>query len=92
MDVKLKVVSGSNAGREIKIPIPRFLIGRGEDCHLRPKSDLISRQHCAILIEANKVSIQDLSKNGTFVNEERVNGQRELKPGDKVRIGIDEKK
>ena len=87
MDVKLKVLGGSNAGREIKIPISKFLIGRGEDCHLRPKSDLISRQHCAILIEDGKVFVQDLSKNGTFVNEERIDGRRELKTGDKLRIG-----
>ncbi len=87
MDVKLKVLSGSNAGREIKIPVPKFIIGRGDDCHLRPKSDLISRQHCAIIIEETKVSVLDMSKNGTFVNDERISGQREVMPGDKVRIG-----
>jgi len=76
-----------NAGREIKIPGSKFIIGRGEGCHLRPKSDLISRQHCTIVIGDQKVTVVDGSKNGTFVNEERVDGQREVQPGDKLRLG-----
>ena len=87
MEVKLKVLGGSNAGREIKIPGNTFIIGRGEGCHLRPKSDLISRQHCTIVIEEQTVIVVDGSKNGTFVNEQRVEGRREVQPGDKLRLG-----
>ena len=87
MEVKLKVLGGSNAGREIKIPGNTFIIGRGEGCHLRPKSDLISRQHCTILIQGQTVTVVDDSKNGTFVNEEKVDGRREVQPGDKLRLG-----
>ena len=88
MQVKLKVLLGSSAGKEIPVPVSRFLIGRGDDCHMRPKSDAISRNHCAILISGDSVILRDLnSRNGTFVNDERIQGDRELKAGDKIRIG-----
>jgi predicted component of type VI protein secretion system len=88
MDMKLKVTSGKNAGKEIPIRGRKFLIGRAEDCNLRPGSELISRHHCAILIEEGYAGVRDFgSKNGTFVNDERIVGERELKPGDRLTIG-----
>ena len=69
MQVVLRVVGGKNDGREITIAVPRFIIGRGETAHLRPASDLVSREHCEILFGDGKVVINDLtSRNGTFVN------------------------
>ena len=88
MDMKLKVIDGKNAGQEIPVSGPRFLIGRAEDCHLRPGSELISRHHCAILVEEGYIAIRDFgSKNGTYVNDERIVGERELKAGDQLTIG-----
>lgn len=88
MDLKLKVSVGKNAGQELRIPGPRFLIGRGEDCQLRPKSDLISRHHCVLMIEESGVSLRDLgSRNGTFVNDEQLFGETELKTGDRIKFG-----
>jgi len=43
MDLKLKVLEGKNAGQEVPVTGKKFFIGRAEDCHLRPGSDLISR-------------------------------------------------
>lgn len=88
MRVKLKVLVGSSVGKEIPVPVSRFLIGRGDDCHMRPKSDAISRNHCAILVKEDCVVIRDLnSRNGTYVNGERIQGDCELKAGDKIGIG-----
>jgi len=88
MDVRLKVLAGANSGQEVKLPAPKFFIGRAEDCHLRPKSDLISRHHCVVLVEDALVAVRDLgSRNGTFVNDEPVAGERELRAGDKLRVG-----
>ena len=36
MDLKLRVLEGKNAGQEIAVPSKKFLVGRAEDCHLRP--------------------------------------------------------
>ncbi len=88
MQVKLKVLQGSNAGREVKIPTSEFIIGRKEGCHLRPRSDLISRKHCVIKIDESVVKVCDLkSRNGTYVNGERVEGERILKLGDRLKVG-----
>jgi pSer/pThr/pTyr-binding forkhead associated (FHA) protein len=88
MEVRLKVLAGKVRGQELMVPGPKFFIGRAEDCQLRPRSDLISRHHCALLIEENFVAVRDFgSKNGTHVNGERVLGERELKSGDKLTIG-----
>jgi pSer/pThr/pTyr-binding forkhead associated (FHA) protein len=88
MKVKLKVVSGSHAGKEIKVSLAKFFIGRGEDCHLRPQSDLISRHHSAIIIEEGHAIIRDLkSRNGTVVNGEKITGDVTLKQGDIVKVG-----
>ena len=88
MDCSLKVMSGKYAGQLIKIPGASFLIGRSEECQLRPHSDLISRQHCQITIEGDKVTAADKgSRNGTFVNGERIAAPVQLKHGDKLGVG-----
>lgn len=88
MKLKLKVLKGSGAGKEVKIPTPKCLIGRGDDCHMRPKSDAISRRHCVIFVKSGKVFIRDLkSSNGTFVNSKRVQKDLALKSGDKLQVG-----
>lgn len=88
MRVKLKVLKGASEGKEIAIPVSKFFIGRGEDCHLRPKSDAISRHHCALLITDSQIAIRDFgSKNGTFVNGEAVDSVCLLNAGDTIEVG-----
>ena len=88
MEVQLVVAGGSKAGQMIPIQGPKFLIGRADDCHLKPRSELISRYHCAIISEDSYVAIRDLgSKNGVYLNGERVALENELKNGDKLSIG-----
>jgi pSer/pThr/pTyr-binding forkhead associated (FHA) protein len=88
MEVKLIVVGGKRAGLEIPVPGPKFFVGRADDCQLRPQSDLVSRHHCAILLEDGFVLVRDFgSRNGTLVNGEAVVGEQELKAGDRLKIG-----
>lgn len=88
MKIKLKVLKGSGAGKEVRLPTPKCLIGRGEDCHMRPKSEAVSRRHCVIITQKGEVLIRDLeSKNGTFVNGKSIKADRVLKTGDKVQVG-----
>lgn len=73
---------------EIPLPIPVFVIGRDPKCQLRPGSDLISKQHAAILQRPNGVFVRDLkSTNGTFINNDRIQGDVEVKDGDQLRVG-----
>ncbi len=88
MDLKLKVLEGKNVGQEIPVSGKKFFIGRAEDCHLRPGSDLISRHHCVLLIEDGYLGVRDFgSKNGTYVNDERIVAECELKGGDRLSVG-----
>lgn len=90
MQVILKVLSGTHEGKEIKVKDEKFLIGRSESCQLRPKSDSISRKHCAIVQKDGMVLAIDLkSRNGTFVNEKQLSTEKAkiLKSGDKLRCG-----
>ena len=88
MQVLLKIIGGKHEGREIKISVPEFIIGRGEGAHLRPASDMISRKHCSIKVADGKVIVSDMgSRNGSFVNGEKLEKPHEAKSGDKIRVG-----
>jgi pSer/pThr/pTyr-binding forkhead associated (FHA) protein len=88
MKVTLFVTQGNAQGKSIPINIPIFVIGRDPKCHLRPASSMISKRHCALQSKDGKVFIQDFeSTNGTFVNEEKVTGERELKNKDMLKVG-----
>jgi pSer/pThr/pTyr-binding forkhead associated (FHA) protein len=89
MEVKLVVIGGKNHGREIPITQEEFLIGRAEGCHLRPASDRVSRKHCAIRKHEGRITVIDLnSTNHTFVNDEQITAERELKNGDRLKVGM----
>jgi predicted component of type VI protein secretion system len=88
MELTIKLLTGKSSGKEVKIPVNKFLIGRADDCHLRPHSDMVSRHHCVLLTEEGFCAVRDFgSRNGTFVNEEQIVGQRELHNGDRVKVG-----
>lgn len=88
MELKLKILEGANAGQEVAVKAPKFFIGRAEDCQLRPHSDLISRHHCVITFDGTSAVIRDFgSKNGTYVNGERVIGEQSLAAGDRIQVG-----
>lgn len=91
MQVHLKVVGGKNDGKEIPLKEGVFLIGRSEGCHLRPRSDLISRKHCRIKVTPDgEVNIKDLkSRNGVVLNGKKIKTMtsEKLKLGDRLQIG-----
>jgi predicted component of type VI protein secretion system len=65
----------------------RIAIGRHESNDIQLHSRNVSNHHAEILNEAGGVHLHDLrSTNGTFLNDEKVR-QRELRSGDKIRIG-----
>jgi pSer/pThr/pTyr-binding forkhead associated (FHA) protein len=89
MELKLVVVGGKHAGMEIPIASPKFLIGRGDNCHLHAQSKSVSRKHCMILVLDGTVAIEDVgSTNGTIINGEKISQRRELKDGDRITIGV----
>jgi pSer/pThr/pTyr-binding forkhead associated (FHA) protein len=89
MDVRLKVVHGKPRGHFLQFGPGEFVFGRGPECHIRPNSELISRQHCILRVRSDGgVSIRDLgSANGTLVNGSLVIGERPLQDGDTLQLG-----
>jgi predicted component of type VI protein secretion system len=88
LQAKLKVVGGRHHGKVIPLATRKFLIGREQDCHLRPNSELVSRHHCALWVDDFSVRVRDLgSTNGTYVNNQRVRGELMLGSGDHLRVG-----
>ena len=84
----LKVVGGTQDGKLIPLQTSKFLIGREQDCHLRPGSESVSRHHCAISVDDYTVRVRDLgSSNGTWINGKRIIGVQESQPGDRLRVG-----
>jgi pSer/pThr/pTyr-binding forkhead associated (FHA) protein len=88
MKVRLKVLSGKSAGKEISLNAGEFLIGRGDGCHLRPKTDAISRKHCRLFVADDEVRVSDMqSRNGTYVNGQKIEAEVAVKHGDKISVG-----
>jgi pSer/pThr/pTyr-binding forkhead associated (FHA) protein len=88
MKLSLVVSQGVNAGKVIRISVADFLIGRDPECHLRPASPAVSKQHSGIATRDGKVFVRDCgSTNGTFVNGEQIAGEREVKNGDALKVG-----
>ena len=86
----LKVVGGGHDGKLIAVNADKFLIGRSEECQLRPKSESISRRHAAIVRKDGRILLIDLkSRNGTHVNEQKLDPSKAkvLKNGDVIRVG-----
>jgi pSer/pThr/pTyr-binding forkhead associated (FHA) protein len=79
---------GKWEGKVIPINVAQFLVGRDPECQLRPASPVISKRHCAISTRGKKVFVRDFeSTNGTFVNSEKVVGEREVLNEDRLNIG-----
>lgn len=88
MEAKLVVATGKSAGRAIVLKRPRLLIGRSEECDVRPLSEEVSRRHCQVLKETDHVAVEDLgSRNGTFVNGKKIEAKTILHDGDRLRVG-----
>jgi len=79
-------ISGT-APYEVELDRKENTIGRSPDCDIVLDDDGVSREHARFLVSGGRVVVEDLeSRNGTFVNEERVE-KRALKSGDRVRLG-----
>lgn len=74
-------------GREYTIGATAVVLGREAGCDIVVPSKDVSRRHAEILASPRGYVLVDSSTNGTFVNGERVEGQRILARADVIRIG-----
>lgn len=84
----LSVIQGPDRGRSFRLPgnEPQ-LIGRSSEA-LPIHDDTVSRRHAELTPDGGLWFIRDLSsQNGTYVNGSRIEGRRQLHPGDQIRAG-----
>lgn len=67
------------------------VFGRGDTAEIRLNDPFASSRHARIYEQGKILVVEDLgSTNGTYLNEELLDGPRPLHPGDRVRIGDSE--
>jgi len=72
MQAKLVVIEPQAHHEEYVITLPTT-IGRGRDASLQLTHALISRQHCELFADHDRIMVRDLgSLNGTFVGGQRI--------------------
>jgi pSer/pThr/pTyr-binding forkhead associated (FHA) protein len=83
---RLRQMTISGTTRDIwHLTRPELVLGREEGDVTFPDDEFMSRRHAAVKKVGPKAKLEDLnSSNGTFV---RIKGDRELKPGDVLRVG-----
>jgi len=74
-------------GREYVIAGAVLVFGREAGCDVVVSGKDVSRRHAEVVQSPKGYLLVDSSTNGTFVNEERVQGQRILQRADVIRIG-----
>ena len=86
---------GALKGRRIPISAQSVIIGRGGKntvCDIELPERQISRQHAEIYVEQGTYYVRDLnSKNGTYVNDQSVQGPVRLQDNDTIQIALCER-
>jgi pSer/pThr/pTyr-binding forkhead associated (FHA) protein/S1-C subfamily serine protease len=95
--VVLRHLNGSKANQVEEFPLAHFkelVVGRDPSATVKydpDRDDLVGREHARIAQEPNdptQFTITDLnSRNGTFVNKQRVYGSTRISPGDVIQFG-----
>ena len=76
-------------GSVLDVPKDRFVIGRGAHCDLAIESPKVSREHAALVREADGWWIEDLgSSNGTWFKGERIS-RRKVEHGDEYFVSAE---
>jgi hypothetical protein len=67
------------------------VLGRGDTAEIRLQDPFASSRHARVYEQGRILVVEDLgSTNGTYLNEELLDGPRPLHPGDRLRIGDSE--
>jgi len=84
----LTVVEGPGLGKMLEVTPDGYVLGRdsARDFHLVDGE--ISRSHCTVRLHGDAVIVEDLgSTNGTYIDGERLTGDRKLKLRARLQIG-----
>ena len=77
-------------GREYKVGVRPLVFGREASADVVVAGSEISRRHAEVQLRGDGYWLADMSANGSYVNGERVRGERRLGRGDMIRMGDEE--
>jgi sigma-B regulation protein RsbU (phosphoserine phosphatase) len=85
----LYVTAPGMAAKKVSLDRPVTTIGRSSVNDLPISDKMLSRQHARIVKDADgSLTVEDLgSRNGTFLNGDRLTTLQALKPGDRITVG-----
>jgi pSer/pThr/pTyr-binding forkhead associated (FHA) protein len=88
-NVSLEVIEGPDAGKQIVVD-RAIVIGRAPESDLVLEDGEVSGQHVRVTPAPDgSATVEDLeSTNGTFVNQNELEGPARLDPGDQLLVGI----
>ena len=88
MSAVLLVIKDKKQVAKVAVSTTPFILGRAPHCNLVLDEPLASRQHAEILQESGRFFLRDMqSRNGTFLNGQRLTGRGLLNDGDEMAIG-----
>jgi pSer/pThr/pTyr-binding forkhead associated (FHA) protein len=88
-EINLEVIEGPDAGKQIAVD-RAIVIGRAPESDLVLEDGEVSGQHARVTPAPDgSATVEDLdSTNGTFVNQNELEGPARLDPGDHLLIGV----
>ena len=86
--IQLTIIEGRARGRQVPLTQQTTTLGRGRGNSIVLRDAKVSRRHAEIRLQDSTFVLQDLnSRNGTFVNDQRISTAVTLQPGDEIRVG-----
>lgn len=87
-ELSLEIVEGPDAGRRVDL-VEATEIGRQEGLGMVLQDQLVSRRHARVAPVEGGATVEDLgSRNGTFVNGNKISGPTLATPGDQILVGV----
>lgn len=84
----LRYINKLGIPKDIELTGEPLSIGRSREADIPLLDDKTSRVHCGIRLSDGEFYIKDLkSRNGTFVNGQRIEDTVKIKAGDRIQIG-----
>ena len=84
----LRYINKLGIPKDIELTGEPLSIGRSREADIPLLDDKVSRVHCGIRLSDGEFYLKDLkSRNGVFVNGQRVEDTAKLKAGDRIQVG-----
>lgn len=77
---------GQKVFLKVRLDASEVSLGRGEDCMIQLPDNRVSRVHAILRRSEDGHTIEDKSRNGTYLNDQRIEGVQPLQPGDRIQI------